>query len=43
MFIEAQIMLPKGGSFAVDAMRTLMGQVLQLDPYADQIIKAFCK
>ncbi len=43
MFVEAQILLPKGGSFAVDAMRSLMGAVMQLDPAADQMIKAFCK
>ncbi|MFN9099420.1 MAG: tetratricopeptide repeat protein [Gemmatimonadaceae bacterium] len=43
MFVEAQIMLPKGGSFAPDAMRQLMGAVMQLDPSADQFIKAFCK
>jgi tetratricopeptide (TPR) repeat protein len=43
MFVEAQIMLPKGGATAVDAMRQLMGAVMQLDPAADQMIKAFCK
>ncbi len=43
MFIEAQIMLPKGGSFAPDAMRAAMSGVMQLDPAADQMIKAFCK
>ena len=42
--VEAQIMLPKGGSFAPDAMRQLMGIVMQLDPGADQLIKALnCK
>lgn len=43
MFVEAQIMLPKGGSFAPDAMRQYMGQVMQLDSSADQIVKAYCK
>lgn len=43
MFVEAQIMLPKGGSFAVEAMRQLMGMVMQLDPAADQLIKLYCK
>jgi hypothetical protein len=43
MFVEAQIMLPKGGSFAPDAMRAAMTGVMQLDPAADQMIKAFCK
>ncbi len=43
MFVEAQINLPKGGATAVDAMRTLMGAVMQLDPEADKAIKAFCK
>jgi tetratricopeptide (TPR) repeat protein len=43
MFVEAQILLPRGGSFSPDAMRQLMGQVMQLDPYADQLIKAVCK
>ena len=41
--VEAQIMLPKGGSFAVDAMRQLMGIVMQLDPNADLLIKSLCK
>ncbi len=41
--VEAQIMLPRGGSFAPDAMRQLMGFVMQLDPGADQLIKAYCK
>lgn len=41
--VEAQIMLPRGGSFAPDVMRTLMGAVMQLDPYADQLIKSICK
>jgi tetratricopeptide (TPR) repeat protein len=43
MFVEAQILLPRGGSFSPDVTRQLMGQVAQLDPYADQVIKAFCK
>jgi tetratricopeptide (TPR) repeat protein len=43
LFVEAQIMLPKGGSFAPDQMRTLMGAVMQLDPAADARIKVFCK
>jgi hypothetical protein len=43
MFVEAQINLPKGGATAVDAMRTLMGAVMQLDPEADKVIKAYCK
>lgn len=43
MFVDAQILLPKGGATAVDAMRQLMGAVMQLDPAADQMVKAFCK
>lgn len=43
MFVEAQILLPRGGAFSPDAMRQLMEQVMQLDPYADQVIKAYCK
>ncbi len=43
MFADAQINLPKGGSTAVDAMRQLMGAVMQLDPAADAQIKALCK
>jgi tetratricopeptide (TPR) repeat protein len=43
MFVEAQIMLPKGGSFSPDAMRALMGQVMQLDPAADARVKVYCK
>ena len=41
--VEAQIMLPKGGSFAPDAMRQLMGAVMQLDPGADALVKQLCK
>jgi hypothetical protein len=42
--VEAQIMLPKGGAFAVDAMRSLMGIVMQLDPQADAVMKQMnCK
>ncbi|WP_439643778.1 tetratricopeptide repeat protein [Gemmatimonas sp.] len=43
LFVEAQIMLPRGGSFAPDQMRTLMGAVMQLDPAADARIKVYCK
>jgi tetratricopeptide (TPR) repeat protein len=43
LFVDAQINLPKGGTFAPDAMRQYMGFVMQLDPNADQMIKAFCK
>ncbi len=43
LFVEAQIMLPKGGASAPDAMRQLMGAVMQLDPGADALIKQLCK
>jgi hypothetical protein len=43
LFVDAQINLPKGGTFAPDAMRQYMGFVMQLDPSADQMVKAFCK
>jgi tetratricopeptide (TPR) repeat protein len=43
MFADAQINLPKGGATAVDAMRQLMGAVMQLDPEAEKAVKAFCK
>ena len=43
MFADAQINLPKGGTTAVEAMRQLMGAVMQLDPEADKAVKAFCK
>ncbi len=43
MFVDAQIMLPRGGATYVEAMRTLMGAVMQLDPAADAQIKALCK
>lgn len=43
MLVEAQIMLPKGGAFAPDAMRALMGNVMRLDPVADQVIGAYCR
>ncbi len=42
-FADAQINLPKGGATYVDAMRQLMGAVVQLDPKADEVIKAYCK
>jgi len=41
--VDAQIQLPKGGAFAPDAMRQLMGSATQLDAGADQVIKAYCK
>lgn len=43
MLVEAQIMLPKGGSFAPDAMRQAMAGAMQLSNYADQLAKALCK
>lgn len=43
MFADAQINLPKGGTTAVEAMRQLMGAVMQLDPAADAQIKLLCK
>ena len=44
LLADAQIQLPKGGSFAVDQMRTLMGAAMQLDTGADQLLKQFsCK
>ncbi|MEI6740110.1 MAG: hypothetical protein WCK74_07330 [Gemmatimonadaceae bacterium] len=43
LVVDAQIMLPKGGAFAPDAMRQLMGSATQMDGYADQLIKALCK
>ena len=43
MFADAQINLPKGGATAVEAMRQLMGAVMQLDPEAEKAVKAFCK
>jgi tetratricopeptide (TPR) repeat protein len=44
-FADAQINLPKGGAFQPEGFKTLMAQVMgQLDPYADQVIKALaCK
>lgn len=42
-FVDAQILLPRGGAAFKDAMGQYMGQVMQLDPYADQLIKAYCK
>lgn len=41
--VEAQILLPQGGSFAPDAMRQLMGFVMQVDPSADALVKSLCK
>lgn len=43
MLVEAQIMLPKGGSFAPDAMRQAMQSAMQLSGYADQLVKAYCR
>ncbi len=41
--IEAQINLPAGGAFAPEQVPQLMGNVMQLDQYADQVVKAICK
>ncbi|MES2524929.1 MAG: hypothetical protein V4617_19690 [Gemmatimonadota bacterium] len=41
--VEAQIMLPKGGSFAPDQTRQLMGALMQLDTGADALVKQLCK
>jgi hypothetical protein len=41
--IEAQISLPAGGAFAPEQVPQAMGQVMQLDQYADQVIAAICK
>ncbi len=41
--IEAQINLPAGGRFAPEQVPQLMGNVMQLDQYADQVIAAICK
>jgi tetratricopeptide (TPR) repeat protein len=43
MLVEAQIMLPRGGEFAPDAMRQLMTSVMTLMPTADQMLKAYCR
>ena len=43
MFADAQINLPKGGATAVEAMRRLMGAVMQLDPVAESTVKQLCK
>ncbi len=41
--VEAQINLPAGGAFAPDQVPPLMGRVMQVDQYADQVIGAICK
>lgn len=43
LFVEAQILLPKGGAFAPEPTAQLLGALRQLDPWADQTIKALCK
>ncbi len=42
-FLEAQINLPKGG--AVDPAQTqqLLGSLMQLDGFADQVVAAYCR
>ncbi|HET7458956.1 MAG TPA: tetratricopeptide repeat protein [Gemmatimonadaceae bacterium] len=43
-FVDAQINLPKGGSFNADATKQALGALSQLSPYADQMAKALkCK
>jgi predicted Zn-dependent protease len=43
-FTDAQINLPKGGSFSPDATKQALGALTQLSPYADQMAKALkCK
>lgn len=43
-FTDAQINLPKGGSFNPDATKQALGALQQLAPYADQVGKALkCK
>ncbi len=41
--IEAQINLPAGGGFAPDQVPKLMGNVMQADAAADQVIAQLCK
>lgn len=41
--VEAQINLPAGGAFAPDQVPKMMGNVMQLDASADQIIAQICK
>jgi hypothetical protein len=41
--VEAQINLPAGGQFQPQAVPQLMGLVMQLDGYADQVIPTICK
>ncbi len=43
MLVEAQILLPRGGAFAPDAMRALMNNTMAMSQNADQMLKAFCK
>ncbi len=41
--VEAQINLPAGGAFAPEQVPKMMGNVMQLDASADQIIGQICK
>jgi hypothetical protein len=40
---EAQILLPQGGAYNPEVMKSLMTAAMQLDPFADQTVKAYCK
>ena len=42
-FTLAQLNLPKGGSFAAQATTQAMAGLQQLSPYADRLVKAYCK
>ncbi len=41
LFADAQIVLPKGGSSNPTGTQQLMGNLMQLDPYADQLMASF--
>jgi tetratricopeptide (TPR) repeat protein len=42
-FVVAQLALPAGASFAADATRQVMGSLMQLNGYVEQMTKAYCK
>lgn len=43
MFLKAQTNMPGGGSVDANTARNVLGIVAQYSPYAEQMVKAYCK
>jgi predicted transcriptional regulator len=42
-FVVAQVALPAGGRFAPDATRQVMGALMQMNGFVEQMTKAYCR